>query len=101
MNNDNDHNNNNNNTVRKILFGNNNNSSNPLSTTSNKKKLLNRYVIEQNLIFAGFLVFDCPLKSDSRSIILEMKHSHHNVVMITGDAVLTAAEVARQVGILR
>lgn len=60
-----------------------------------------RDTIERNLTFAGFLVLDCPLKPDSKSVISELKKSGHAVVMITGDAILTAAEVARQVGIIR
>jgi len=59
-----------------------------------------RQALETNLIFAGFLVLDCPLKPDSRRVIKELRSSGHEVVMITGDAVLTAAEVARQVGII-
>ena len=57
--------------------------------------------VECHLIFAGFLVLDCPLKPDSKSVISDLKKSGLGVVMITGDAILTAAEVARQVGILR
>lgn len=60
-----------------------------------------RDAIERELRFAGFLVLDCPLKPDSKSIISELKKSRLRVVMITGDAILTAAEVARQVGIIR
>ena len=60
-----------------------------------------RDVVEKDLNFAGFLLLDCPLKPDSSSVIAELQRSGHNVVMITGDAVLTAAEVARQVGIIR
>ena len=56
--------------------------------------------VEKNLVFAGFLVLDCPLKPDSKSVITELQKSGHNCVMITGDAILTAAEVARQVGIV-
>jgi cation-transporting ATPase 13A1 len=53
--------------------------------------------IERDLTFAGFLVLDCPLKPDTKKIMNELKDSGHQVVMITGDATLTAVEVARQV----
>ena len=55
---------------------------------------------ERDLTFGGFLVLDCPLKADSRRVIGELRSSGHECVMITGDAVLTAAEVARSVGII-
>jgi cation-transporting ATPase 13A1 len=60
-----------------------------------------RESIECDLTFAGFLLLDCPIKPDSSSVIAELQNSDHEVVMITGDAVLTSAEVARQVGITR
>jgi cation-transporting ATPase 13A1 len=60
-----------------------------------------RRAIESNLTFVGFIVLDCPLKPDSKKIIKELKKSGHSTVMITGDAVLTAVEVARQVGIIK
>jgi cation-transporting ATPase 13A1 len=60
-----------------------------------------REYVEQDFVFAGFLVLDCPLKADTKSVISELRKSNHRCVMITGDAVLTAAEVARQVGIIR
>ena len=63
-------------------------------------KEIGRDNIETNLTFAGFLVLDCPLKPDSKSVISEIRQSDHRVLMITGDAVLTAAEVSRQVGII-
>jgi manganese-transporting P-type ATPase len=59
-----------------------------------------RVAVEKDLTFCGFLVLDCPLKADSKYIISELKKSDHETVMITGDAVLTGAEVARQVGII-
>ena len=59
-----------------------------------------RHVIEKGLHFVGFLVLDCPLKPDSKDVIKELKKTGHNTVMITGDAILTAVEVARQVAII-
>jgi manganese-transporting P-type ATPase len=66
--------------------------------TSWKKK--GRSEIERNLIFAGLIVLDCPLKPDTRKVIKELRNSNHSTVMITGDAVLTSAEVAKQCGII-
>jgi cation-transporting ATPase 13A1 len=59
-----------------------------------------RSKIEQNLIFAGLIVLDCPLKPDTRKVIKELRHSDHSTVMITGDAILTSAEIAKQCGII-
>ena len=59
-----------------------------------------RAATERNLHFAGLLVLDCPLKSDSALCINELKASSHTCKMITGDAALTASEVARTCGIL-
>ena len=73
-------------------------------TTEEIGKSLNdidRDSIESNLIFAGFLLLHCPVKHDSKSVVSELCESGNKVVMITGDAILTAVEVARQVGIIR
>mmetsp|Transcript_11071 Transcript_11071/g.16261 ORF Transcript_11071/g.16261 Transcript_11071/m.16261 type:complete len:1316 (-) Transcript_11071:26-3973(-) len=59
-----------------------------------------REAIEKDLIFVGFLILECPLKPDSKNVIADLKKTGHEPVMITGDASLTAAEVARQVGII-
>lgn len=72
--------------------------SNPPSVQSLRSR--GRRYVESNLIFCGFLVLDCPLKPDSSRIMNELKASGHSCVMITGDAALTACEVARQVGII-
>ena len=63
-----------------------------------KKK--GREEIERNLTFAGFLVLDCPLKPETKNIMTELLESGHQVAMITGDAILTAVEVARQIGMV-
>ncbi|KAL3759437.1 hypothetical protein ACHAWU_000736 [Discostella pseudostelligera] len=56
--------------------------------------------LESKLTFAGLLIMDSPLKADSARVIKELRAGNQNVVMVTGDAVLTAAEVARRVGII-
>lgn len=52
--------------------------------------------LECDLVFEGFLIFDCDMKPDSQSVIRDLRMSHHNVVMITGDGSLTAIDVARR-----
>jgi len=50
---------------------------------------------EKDLMFAGFIVAECPLKSDTLSVIVELKESSHEVKMITGDNALTAAFIGQ------
>ena len=61
---------------------------------------ITREKVEEELQFAGFLVFHCPLKPDAISTIKELNSSSHRCVMITGDNPLTAAHVAMQVEIV-
>ncbi|XP_038692618.1 probable manganese-transporting ATPase PDR2 isoform X2 [Tripterygium wilfordii] len=61
---------------------------------------LDRGVVESGLTFAGFAVFNCPIRTDSASILSELKNSSHDLVMITGDQALTACHVASQVHIV-
>lgn len=56
--------------------------------------------LEKDLDFVGFALLDCPLKRDSCDVVTQLKASLHGVVMITGDGVLTAADVARRVGMM-
>lgn len=51
---------------------------------------------ESNLVFCGFIVSECPLKEDSNAVVNELVKSAHEVKMITGDNVLTAAFVAQE-----
>jgi len=69
------------------------------SSTLSKWKS-SRDTVEQTLTFAGLLIMDSPLKADSARVVKELRAGNQNVVMVTGDAVLTAAEVARRVGIV-
>ena len=61
---------------------------------------LKREDVEKELIFAGFLVLQCPLKDDAMSSVRMLNESSHRCVMITGDNPLTAVHVARQVEIV-
>ncbi|CAN8077341.1 unnamed protein product [Agarophyton chilense] len=66
--------------------------------TASEATKIPREEAESNMKFAGFVCFECPLRNDSRKVIRMLKKSSHMVTMITGDATLTAAHVAMQVG---
>lgn len=55
---------------------------------------------ESDLVFAGFLVFTCPLKPDAVETLKMLADSSHRCVMITGDNPLTAVHVAKEVEIV-
>ncbi|PKC13426.1 hypothetical protein RhiirA5_459417 [Rhizophagus irregularis] len=61
---------------------------------------LQRESVENELNFAGFLIFHCPLKEDAVSTLKMLNESSHRVIMITGDNPLTACHVAREVAIV-
>ncbi|KAI8623415.1 cation pump, Ca2+ pump [Xylariaceae sp. FL1651] len=67
---------------------------------SGKINDLKREKVEADLIFAGFLVLQCPLKDDAKQAVQMLNESSHRVVMITGDNPLTAVHVAREVEIV-
>lgn len=66
--------------------------------TSSQLMKISREDAESELTFVGFVCFECPLRSDSRKVVRMLKKSNHLVTMITGDATLTGAHVATQVG---
>ncbi|XWS58942.1 hypothetical protein CRYUN_Cryun08bG0077600 [Craigia yunnanensis] len=68
--------------------------------TVSEARSLERDTVECGLTFAGFAVFNCPIRGDSSAIISELKNSSHDLVMITGDQALTACHVAGQVHIV-
>lgn len=74
--------------------------SKPLSVKPSVAGHLSREDAERDLAPAGFLVLECPLKSDSLPLVRDLRHAGQTVTMITGDHPLTAVAVARAVGIL-
>ncbi|KAL0388189.1 UNVERIFIED_CONTAM: putative manganese-transporting ATPase PDR2, partial [Sesamum radiatum] len=68
--------------------------------TVSEARSLDRETVESDLTFAGFAVFNCPIRADSASVLSELRGSSHDLVMITGDQALTACHVARQVNII-
>nr|GEY28762.1 probable manganese-transporting ATPase PDR2 [Tanacetum cinerariifolium] len=53
-------------------------------------------IVESGLTFAGFTVFNCPIRGDFFAVLLELKQSSHDLIMITGDQALTSFHVALQ-----
>ncbi|KAK9288503.1 hypothetical protein L1049_016962 [Liquidambar formosana] len=68
--------------------------------TVSEARSLDRDAVESDLTFAGFAVFNCPIRADSATVLSELKGSSHDLVMITGDQALTACHVASQVHII-
>ncbi|RAL49033.1 hypothetical protein DM860_001353 [Cuscuta australis] len=68
--------------------------------TVSEARSLERDTVESGLTFAGFAVFNCPIRGDSATVLSELKQSSHDLVMITGDQALTACHVASQVHII-
>ena len=55
---------------------------------------------EADLDFAGLAVFEAPLKENSEPALRMLQQASHQLVMITGDAPLTACYTAKQVHIV-
>lgn len=54
--------------------------------------------VERDLLFGGFVAFECMTRADSPMVVRALLESCHRVAMVTGDAPLTALHVARRVG---
>lgn len=54
---------------------------------------------EKDLIFAGFIAFECLVRRDSALVIGALNESGHKAMMVTGDSPLTALHIARTCGI--
>jgi manganese-transporting P-type ATPase len=58
-----------------------------------------RQSVESNLHFAGFIAFECKIRADSKVVVSSLRESSHQVIMVTGDSLLTSLHVAKQVDI--
>lgn len=56
----------------------------------------NRELLETDLDFAGFIVFENKLKPSSKSVIQELDEANIRTIMCTGDNVLTAISVGKE-----
>jgi len=54
-----------------------------------------REVVEQRMVFAGFMIFSAAIKRGSEDAIVELLRSTHRCIIITGDDPLTACHVAQ------
>lgn len=54
---------------------------------------VNREELEFDLKFGGFFISDNPLKVDTKRNIDSLKKSNFEIIMITGDNVMTAISI--------
>ena len=58
-----------------------------------------RAACESGLTFAGFIAFTCMVRKDTANVLKRLKEGGMSVAMVTGDALLTAIHVAKEVHI--
>lgn len=72
----------------------------PLSNQANVNAARDtRSVCEDKLSFAGFVAFTCRVRRDTKMVLRQLKEGGMSVAMVTGDALLTALHVAKEVNI--
>uniref|UniRef100_A0A7S4HIT1 P-type ATPase A domain-containing protein n=1 Tax=Odontella aurita TaxID=265563 RepID=A0A7S4HIT1_9STRA len=54
---------------------------------------------EGQVIFAGFIAFTCRVRKDTKLVLKKLRQGGMSIAMVTGDALLTAAHVAKEVAI--
>lgn len=64
-----------------------------------KPQNISRENAESDLEFAGFLIFQCPMKKDTVKYVSKIMDADCKVKIITGDNILTAAYVAVKLSI--
>ena len=57
--------------------------------------------VEKDLLFGGFIAFECKIRADSGIVMKSLIESDHKVSMLTGDGLLTSLHVARETYICR
>ncbi|KAK3686010.1 hypothetical protein B0T22DRAFT_410822 [Podospora appendiculata] len=65
-----------------------------------KAQKMKREVVESDLDFVGFIIFENKLKDVTASVLKELLESNIGTVMVTGDNILTAISVARECGMI-
>ncbi|XP_041130414.1 polyamine-transporting ATPase 13A2-like isoform X1 [Polyodon spathula] len=73
-----------------------------VKTQSSFKELqeLERERVESGMVFLGFLVMRNLLKPETRPVIAMLRNANIRTVMVTGDNILTAVNVARNCGMV-
>jgi len=55
---------------------------------------------EKDMRFAGFIAFTCRVRKDTAEVLLRLREGGMSIAMVTGDALLTAIHVAKEVDII-
>jgi len=69
------------------------------SDADSQKAMDSRAACETDLVFAGFIAFTCMVRKDTADVLKRLKEGGMSVAMVTGDALLTAIHVAKEVHI--